>query len=288
MNSFFRSAFSNFLCVETSFDFLQNQPIVTERLLIVFIKNGSATSVIDGNSYYLNSNSLLIIRPNAEFVFLERTSDFAAIGMMYAMTIFHEATRRIEPVFISYLFSKPHWRIPSSLSSLIGHYTSLALYLSTQSKHQSHNEMAVSLVKLFFMEMYRQIDAIRPVITKSETVRAQQLFRSFMEHLIKNYALEHSVQFYANKLCISSKYLTQITRRVLNKTPKEVIDARLFYESVTLLNTTELTIQEISNRLGFPNQSYFGRFFKKNAGVSPLGHRQNPQNLKIGKINVEK
>ena len=283
MNSFYKMAFSNFLCVETVFDFLQNQPVVTDRQIVVFIKNGAATAAIDGNTYYLNSNSLLIVRPNAEFVFQERSIDFEAVCMMYSMTIFHEATRRIEPVFISYLFSQSHWRLPSSLSSLLAHYTSLALYLSAQHKHKLHNEMVVSLVRLFFMEMYRQVDTTHPVITKSETMRAQQLFRKFMEILIKNYTLEHSVQFYANELCISSKYLTQITRRVLNKTPKEVIDSRLFYESVTLLNATELTIQEISNRLGFPNQSYFGRFFKKNSGVSPLVHRQNPQNLKIGR-----
>ena len=114
-----------------------------------------------------------------------------------------------------------------------------------------------------------------------EKGKKDSLFKRFMFLLENNYTTEHGVRFYAEQLCISTKYLTQISRRVLQKTPKSLIDYKLFSSALGMLDRTDKTIQEVSNALGFPDQSYFSRFFKRCMGVSPVYYRQNP-----GKVHV--
>ena len=78
------------------------------------------------------------------------------------------------------------------------------------------------------------------------------------EHLTR----EHEVQFYAGKLCISSKYLTQVSKGMIGRTPKQIIDETLMHEAMKLLDKNNSSIQDISVSLGFPDQSLFRTLFQ--------------------------
>lgn len=82
-------------------------------------------------------------------------------------------------------------------------------------------------------------------------------------------ASQREVSFYADKLCISTKYLTGICKAVTGDSAKKIIDDFAILEIKVLLQSTELTVQEIADRLVFPDQSYLGRYFKRHEGMSP-------------------
>ncbi|MGN3984324.1 helix-turn-helix domain-containing protein, partial [Bacteroides fragilis] len=84
---------------------------------------------------------------------------------------------------------------------------------------------------------------------------------------------QRDVVFYAGKLCISTKYLTSICRSLTGHSAKKVIDDFTALEIKVLLQSTDLSIQEIADRLNFPDQSYLGRYFKRHEGVSPMEYR---------------
>ena len=105
--------------------------------------------------------------------------------------------------------------------------------------------------------------------TLSYSPRGGDLYNQFLSLIADNYAHAHDVNFYADKLCITARYLNQITIKTVNKSPKQVIDDYLMQESKILLNTSRMTIQEISNRLGFSSQAMFCRFFKNIEGCTP-------------------
>lgn len=106
------------------------------------------------------------------------------------------------------------------------------------------------------------------------TTNTRRIFERFIELVEQHHGSERQLTFYAQKLCISPKYLSHVVKEVSGRTAKQWIDNMVILEAKVLLTTSHMNIQEISHRLNFPNQSFFGRFFKKANGVSPGDYRQ--------------
>ena len=84
---------------------------------------------------------------------------------------------------------------------------------------------------------------------------------------------ERDVAFYAEELCISSRHLSCITKEIGQTTAKSFIDSFLILELKVALQSTDLSLKEIAEKYRFPDQSFFGRFFKKHTGMSPKAFR---------------
>ncbi len=103
--------------------------------------------------------------------------------------------------------------------------------------------------------------------------RDKVLFTQFLELLKKEEKKRQQVSYYAEKLCITPKYLSTVCRKVSGKTPIRWITDSVMEDSYQLLRSTDMTVKEISNRLGFPNSSFFGQYFREQAGMTPLEYR---------------
>ncbi|MBQ2248458.1 MAG: AraC family transcriptional regulator [Tidjanibacter sp.] len=115
--------------------------------------------------------------------------------------------------------------------------------------------------------------------TKHDTLNTQQLKRcdeilnAFVELVHNNYKQQHEVGFYASKLCITPKYLSKIIKEASGKSAVRWIEEFVTTEAKALLNSTTLSIQQISDLLGFESQSLFGKYFKRVVGLSPRAWR---------------
>lgn len=96
----------------------------------------------------------------------------------------------------------------------------------------------------------------------------------FVRAVEAEYMERHDVEYYADKLCITSNYLNKVVRLSLGTTAKLYIHKKLFEEAERLLVYTTLTVTEIAERLHFDSPSYFVRFFRKQTGITPLKYRE--------------
>ena len=103
--------------------------------------------------------------------------------------------------------------------------------------------------------------------------RAEEYFKQFTHLLGEHYRTERSVGFYARQLCITPKYLTTLIKRISGKSVSEWIDSYVILEAKTLLKYSNMSVQEIAYYLNFPNQSFFGSYFKRNTGMSPSQYK---------------
>ena len=105
--------------------------------------------------------------------------------------------------------------------------------------------------------------------------RKNEVFIRLIQLIEKYYMQERGVEFYADKLCLSPKYLSAVSKSICGYTVQELVFKAIIRKSISLLKNTQQDIQEIANAFGFPNASYFGTFFKKQVGVSPQQYRKS-------------
>jgi len=103
--------------------------------------------------------------------------------------------------------------------------------------------------------------------------RAEQICGQYLSLVETNCHEHHTVEWYADQLHLAPKYLSNTVHKTLNTSPNAYIDQALIRHAKTLLSSTSLSIQQISDRLGFQNQSHFGTFFKRQTGFSPSAFR---------------
>lgn len=109
------------------------------------------------------------------------------------------------------------------------------------------------------------------------SLRSIDLYNAFISLVAEHAATAHDVAFYADRLCITPRYLSQVTDNAVGKSPKQIIADYLLNQAKGYLESTRLTIQEVADRLGFSGQAPFSKFFRKQEGMSPSEYRSHLQ-----------
>ena len=120
--------------------------------------------------------------------------------------------------------------------------------------------------------IHSQVVYAKPDETGSRSI---DIYNRFISLVAEHYRTAHDVAFYADRLCITTRYLSGVTDKVVSKSPKQIIADYIMSEAKTFLDTTCLTIQEIADRLGFSSQALFCKFFKSQDNMSPSEYRSN-------------
>ncbi len=111
------------------------------------------------------------------------------------------------------------------------------------------------------------------VDTKGKS-RERQLFEQFIRLVNNNCREEHSLRFYADKLCVTSRYLGVVVKNASGVTAKEWIDRAVTTSAKVMLRHESKQIIQISDELNFPNPSFFCKFFKRMTGMTPQEYRE--------------
>jgi AraC-like DNA-binding protein/mannose-6-phosphate isomerase-like protein (cupin superfamily) len=130
------------------------------------------------------------------------------------------------------------------------------------------NIYARSYCNLIMVFLFNTFDIDTNIKGKAVS-RQENIYRQFID-LLNLYAdREREVQFYADQLGISPKYLSAITQTYSGKNASEWIADYVVELAIGLMREKKCKIREISAILNFPTQSFFGRFFKRTTGLSP-------------------
>ncbi|MDO4159862.1 MAG: helix-turn-helix domain-containing protein [Prevotellaceae bacterium] len=97
----------------------------------------------------------------------------------------------------------------------------------------------------------------------------------FIELVKKHHMQERMLSFYADRLCITTKYMSKLIKETTGKSPNDWIDEYVMVRAKYMLKSTDLSIQQISIELHFQNASFFAKYFRRHAGMSPKEYRKN-------------
>ncbi len=108
---------------------------------------------------------------------------------------------------------------------------------------------------------------------RATSAKAKNIYDQFLRLVTDHHTTERNMAFYADKLCLTPKYLSKLVKTVSGKSAPEWIDAFVILESKNMLKYSDLSIKEIVAKLNFPNQSVFYKFFKSHTGITPSQYR---------------
>lgn len=263
-----------FVVGDTDLRYFEEHSCRTEGGAILFCRRGSATVTVDQLRDRVTRDTLLLLLPGSILHLNERTDDFRVRFCAFSLELFSEAAYRLDPSFFHILHEHAIIRLPDRIIEGVRNWFQMASYTYRDRGNIFRNTIIRNRLQNVLLEAFDKTQRFAPdVHSQTGTTRQADLFQRFVALVHEHCTEQREVAFYADRLCISTRYLSTIIRSVAHSTAKEFIDRSVVLEIKMLLESTELSVQEIAYRLHFPDQSYLGRFFKKHTGVSPTEFR---------------
>ena len=252
-------------------------PSRLNALIIGVVTEGETSLTSNLQEFRLKKDSLFIFSPK-HILQVQSNNRFKAHLIVIAPDFLKRInidTKRMMPLFLQF-GSLPCMELTHAESQSLRSFISMVEQELKGSETDFSSEIIGGLIAA---TIYKVGDILTHYLTEHPEVdspihnRAEEYFRQFTELLGEHYKHERSVGFYARQLCITPKYLTTLIKRISGKSVSEWIDNYVILEAKTLLKYSNMSVQEIAYYLNFPNQSFFGSYFKRNAGMSPAQYK---------------
>ncbi|MDR0835534.1 MAG: helix-turn-helix domain-containing protein [Tannerella sp.] len=258
---------------------LFNNPIITEvfdypfrvdvTTAIICIQ-GTTRGLVNLQPFTTQAPCLIILLPDQILQHEYFSEDFS--GLFIVMSRRFEASLNLHEEFSLFLSVRNNPCIPlndNELDAMLGYYSMMKRTVSIKDNPR-RLEIAKHLTLAFFYglgyEHHKPLD-------EDKKSKHEILTQNFLKQVQVHYKVHRDIGFYADKLCLTPKHLSKVIKDSSGKTADEWIDDYVTLEAKALLKSTNMTIQQISDELNFPSQSFFGKYFKRNTGMSPKTYR---------------
>lgn len=252
------------------FDHLQRKNSYT----LILLHQQSLTLAVDFSEYPLEGSHMICLSPYQPFM-LTSTENCSGVLLNFHPDFFctyrHQNEIETEGVLFHNFNQPPFFQITQEeiFQHLIAQMSS-----EMERKTIAQHEVLVAYLKVFLIEAVRQKKQFDQDIRQSVSGRHTEVIQHLVDSIETNFHQMHSPQEYADMLCINSKTLAGIAKKYLSQTPTSLITNRIIIEAKRELYLTAKSVKEISATLGYQDEFYFSRLFKKKVGCSPGTYRK--------------
>ena len=252
--------------------------IYLKSTLFILVQEGIMELLINNQMYEAKNGEVLLLSFGHKFNIYGISTDFKCLSL-YIGSEYVQEMYSTDMLYKRAKYGIKMYKEPL-LSPLIEEFQLLeqrVLFAAECLGNLSHRyleEMVLNALRIFFLDLSDIIETKYETQQEATPSREEMYFQEFLNLLVHHYKTQHQVDFYADKIAISTRYLTQIVKRLSGQTVSEYIFQLVYSEARQLLRQPNLSIQEIALQLNFSDQSAFGKFFKRNSGSSPLEFRK--------------
>lgn len=266
--------------IEALAPYIDKDPV--EALALIFVTKGKLTITIDSETVVARSHDLLVCRPHTIFGKYTISSNFDCSVVALSKDFIYNIISNVRIKWVNITSTRtPLLHLDDNMVRLINNYYHL-LGSSIVANTDGDNAMSVRYLTFALLEELKsyalRIGAI-PVdqLDENPVRQSDVIFKRFITLASKAMAEEtnpsRSIQYYAEMLNVSPKYLTHVCKVCSGDTAKNIIGKMLIKRIETLLLYNDMSIKEIAMQLGFPDVSNFGRYVKAKLGESPRAIR---------------
>lgn len=254
-------------------------PSRREALVLIGTVEGHIEFSIDYVTFQIPQHAIIRIMPSHISQVVHITPDFKGWMLLISKKFIESNAEAIRSnnAYVTYMQLKKNPYTIFEPEEFQAIYQSLQVVQSKmrQHTHLFHKEIISAAIKLFFLDMGNFFLGKKENVYTPSLTRKEELFADFLALLSKHCATQHEVSYYANELCITPQYLSLVLKEQSGRSASQWIQEALMAEAKILLKSPRITVQKVADQLNFPDQSTFGKFFKKHTGISPMTFRKS-------------
>lgn len=243
-----------------------------EERYVVFIlgKEGKADVYINLKKQTLRRDTLLILLPNFHLE-VEETDRFECEYIYYTFDFMAELPLSFKPAVAEKTGKKPCIQLSETEIGNLKIYYDLLIRQYRREEHPSRLELVKSALFMWIAEinmLYSQ------QVVNLQITHAERLTEQFFKLLHDHHTHEHKPVFYADKMCLTVRYLSKVLKQVTGKSLNTWVVNFSIVAAKRYLKSTTLTSSQIAEEMNFPNPSFFAKYFKKYTGMTPIEFRR--------------
>lgn len=258
-------------------------PCRFDGLLMIYCIKGHMRLSVNLNDCDLYESQLIIANPGniikvsevegpdakeLEYAVLAMSSKFGSGLKIDLKKIMNEGVALLET---------PIMTLSDEMQAVMTGYLNLAvqvIHSESPFREDALSSLLSSMICLGAGAWVEKMDQMKQDVLKT-TTRSKMVFEQFIRLVGEYHTKYRNVGFYADKLCLTPKYLSKLIKTASGRSAPEWIDSYVILEAKNLLKYSDITIKEIVYRLNFPNQSVFYKFFKARTGMTPSEYRNS-------------
>lgn len=248
----------------------------TNLIIVGLCTKGNARYSVDAREFSVNTGEAFIVSERHIIDKFLLSPDFEAPSIVVSVDFFHEIIHNVSEMSALFLYSRNHpvMRFNAKEQEVfVSYFHVMQLRLKDKNNH-----FLKQLISTLMLAMFYDLSNVIYHSKQEQPYhmsRPDAIFTQFIKMVEDNCRTERRVSWYAKQLCITPKYLSETVKQVSRRTPNEWIDNYVTSEIRVLLKNTTKSIKDITKELNFPNQSFLGKYFKENVGMSPSKYRKS-------------
>ncbi len=257
-------------------DLPENVAYSTDHVLVIICTAGKIQVEYDSQRITVHEGDLFLCVPGSMLADYMISPNFNCKLLAIKPSEFMASRDLHTQVINSTLYIKTHpvVHLSEADSKDVFAYYDIICSCIRQAEHHYKNGEMRSLINAFLLKVFGIMDREMEVSEIESTVRGEQLVEKFVWMVNEDGGRNRLVEYYADRLNITPKYLSTLVRNSLNRTPTEIIQVMTTKEIERRLRYTDDSIKQISIALNFPNTSFFGKYFKQHSGMTPNSYRK--------------
>lgn len=259
-------------------DVFLNDPVRVNALQVLLVLEGSIDLSIDYVLFQASTNTVVTLMPTHITKVMKYSPNFKGRLMAVSRAFLEQSMMpNHSSSMIQYMKIRKNPTILLQESEIKTLDECMLRLRQTilQTSHHLQRLLIQNTLMGFFIEMGNIFSERKEYNTPPSLTRKEELFESFLRILYMYCKEQHVVSFYAEQLYITPQYLSLILKELTGRSANKWIDEALMQEAKILLKAPQATVQQVADALHFSDQSTFGKFFKKHAGMSPMEYRKN-------------
>ncbi len=244
-----------------------NYPHKHDFYLVILFTQGSGKHEVDFETFTIERGSLFVLKPG-QMHYWELSEDVDGFVFFHSREFFDQGFYSLSIKdfhFYNVLQGPPYFKLDERLLNCIQFYMN-----EIHTEYIKHDFLKWQKIHSMIVLVYIEISRVK---TPSGNINNQtylRKLRQFEDLIEENFRSEKFVKVYASQLNITEKHLNRVTKSCIGKTSTQLISERIVLEAKRMLFYSDLNVTQIGETLGYYDNSYFVRFFKKNVGMTPL------------------